>query len=567
MDPTSPSDRSAPGLARRLARLVPAVLPLAILLVTGLAGLDFGRHWDERLRLNSLRQAVENETLLPDAYNYPSLPFWLGVAALAPEVLGDLPTHPTEFAELQRELGPFVMGEEFRLRLRGVFLVLSSLMVLWVYLAHLRWRGRAGEALLAATLAGLSFEFAYHARWIAPDMVNNQFAALCLLLCLCAFGSPRPRTWLLGATVVAGLATGTKYTAGMLLVPVLTGLVLAVLAARRARRAPGAQNPFTTATTVLDPRPWSTLGLALVLFVATFLATTPGALLQPFSFYRDVRFEMWHYGEKGHFGFTIEAGLPHLVAQLRYLAGAALSPIPALSFALFLLVPIGAAALVRESRPLAALILAFPLLFLLYMSGQVVFFVRNPLLVLPFLALLGARGAAALGAVSPWAPLRHLPLGLALVLLGVHGGWLAWAAGTIRDRAPERVQARFVPQLDRWLARREGELVYLDPRLLPALELHAARERPNLTHDPLAPARWAVVLPPANLGLLERLPSNRPGSIRREFGPRVVNREYYWTWRDPQILVTSLEYARASGLVPDPGRAPPGEEGPEEPGR
>jgi hypothetical protein len=533
------------SIARLIGRLLPVSLPLGLLLVTGFLGLDFGRHWDEWLQMRSVSRAVEQELLLPDSYNYPSVSFWLTVAALAPEVLADPPTTRVELAALQERLLPQLMDQGFRLRVRGVFLVVSSLIVLWTYLAQLRWRGRVGEALLAATLIGLSFELAYHARWIAPDAVNAQFVALCTLLLICAWSAPRPRAWLLASAVSAGLATGTKYTAGLLLAPILIGLLGAVWAARR---TPGA-DPGRAGVPLVPLQP-STLPIALLLFAATFLATTPGALLQPFSFFHDVRFEVRHYGYKGHYGYTVEAGLPHLLAQLRYLGGAALSPFEPLAWALAGLVLVGAGALVVESRRLALLLLVFPVLFVLYMSTTVVLFVRNLLLVLPFMALLGARGAGALGSLLPAAAGRHAALGLALLLLAVHGSWLAHAADTIRDRGQAPFAARFVGDFDRWLAAREPELVYVAPAVATALEAYSGRPRPNLSQDPGVPTRLAAFLPPRRTYVLENLPSNRPGSIVRAFGPLEVNLAYYWTWPEPRILVTERDYAQAHGLIP-----------------
>src|SRR5690606_25470571 len=135
-------------------------------------------------------------------------------------------------------------------------------------------------------------------RWIAPDALNAQFTALCLLALVAAARSPRPRPWFFAAACAAGLATGTKYTAGLLLVSVLAGLVAAAVAARRAPPSPTGAGPA-------GPRLTRAIPIALGIFALTFLLTTPGALLQPFTFFRDVRFEALHYGERGHYGFTI----------------------------------------------------------------------------------------------------------------------------------------------------------------------------------------------------------------------------------------------------------------------
>jgi 4-amino-4-deoxy-L-arabinose transferase-like glycosyltransferase len=66
---------------------------------------------------------------------------------------------------------------------------------------------------------------AYHARWLVPDSMMMQFAALMLMLLSYAHTRPDPRFWLKCAAAAAGLACGTKYTGGILLVPIIISLL------------------------------------------------------------------------------------------------------------------------------------------------------------------------------------------------------------------------------------------------------------------------------------------------------------------------------------------------------
>ena len=65
----------------RLVNMLPVLLPLLILVWTGLIGVDFGYHWDENwAQLHPVRQSVATGSLLPNFYIYPSVNYWLNLA-------------------------------------------------------------------------------------------------------------------------------------------------------------------------------------------------------------------------------------------------------------------------------------------------------------------------------------------------------------------------------------------------------------------------------------------------------------------------------------------------------
>ena len=69
-----------------LLRHASVLLPLVLLIGTGLRGLDFGLHWDERpWQIGPVKQMVRSGTLLPEYYNYPSFDYWLNLLVLAPD--------------------------------------------------------------------------------------------------------------------------------------------------------------------------------------------------------------------------------------------------------------------------------------------------------------------------------------------------------------------------------------------------------------------------------------------------------------------------------------------------
>jgi hypothetical protein len=298
--------------------------------------------------------------------------------------------------------------------------------VLWVYLLVLRWRRSVAEAFLAAALLGLSWEFSYHARWIAPDLVMTSFAALTMLFVMQASRRHDGRRALYGAAIAAGLAAGTKYQCALLLLPIL----MEALWARRRQRVPAG---------VLR----SVLPL-LAVFAGTFIATTPAVLLDTGRVVRWILYVLNQYKSGDHGGYSVPAGLTHLWRMLVYLGADFFSTNLAVALGGSLFVLLGTWGLIRESRWQAALFLSFPTIYLLYMSTQRVFIVRNVLVVTPFLAVLGARGVSLTfvwlrGARVAWLRgARHALVAVAIVAVVINAAWLYRAARSIVAATPQR---------------------------------------------------------------------------------------------------------------------------------
>jgi len=387
----------------------------------------------------------------------------------------------------------------------------------------LRWRGRTGEALLAASLLGLSWEVGYHARWAAPDVVMTMSVALCVMALVRALDAPEKRRWLWLGALAAGLATGTKYNAGLLLLPLLgVGWAVGRGALLRER--------------------FAILAKLVATFAATFLVTTPGAVLRPLVFLQNVRFEMRHYGELGQYGFTVGAGRDHLTRNLDYLATTLPSPYLVASLAVTLLVLVGAGVLVRESRGKALLLVGVPLLYLAYLSMQRVLFVRNLLFLAPFGAVLAARGAGALADLVPGTRWRRVVGAAVGVLLLANLYFGVAAAETIRDRQSDR----FVQELGEYLVAHPGARYFVTPQV--ARRMKAAEvELPESAVTELGEAAgcdyfvgWRHELRP-----VEHWPGLMKGELVRVFGPLEVNLDWYATWPEPHIVVLERDVARS----------------------
>jgi hypothetical protein len=202
---------------------------------------------------------------------------------------------------------------------------------------------------------------------------------------------------------------------------------------------------------LFDRRHWF---LRVTLFglvaVVTFFLTTPYALVVPREFLGALRAEAHHYAT-GHLGRTVPRGLPMLWTYVRYLA---------LNFGWipFLLSSVGVVVLVRREPRLSALLFAFPVAFVGYMSMQRVFFDRNTMSLHPFVALTLAVAvlelpgwlAAAVASFRPALASRFTArlLAAAVFLLVVAG--VPWR-GVARAYSP-RVEPR--NDVMRWLVRR-----------------------------------------------------------------------------------------------------------------
>jgi hypothetical protein len=503
----------------RLLGLAPVVGVLLLFVVTGLRGIDFGNHWDEDIQRRAVMQAVKRDTLLPSFYKYPSVSFALSVAAATPEIIEQTSVHRgglTTVLETDTEaVVKHVQSRSYKLRARRLFLLASALSVLWIALAArasgATWLG----SLFAAALLGCSWELAYHARWIAPDTVMVQFTALCLAALLAARSSPRTAGLCCLAAIAAGLAAGTKYPGGILLFAVL---------------------PASLHCAAREGRSLLRAGFgSLLLFAAAYLISTPGTLLEPRLFLNDLAYESAHYA-KGHWGFTVDAGVDHLSRAACYLGFDLFSDYTALSVGVILLALIGAVQAWRESKPLFALLVLLPLVYLVFVGTKRVMFVRNLLFLAPFLALLATRGAGWIARALPRPAAVAFGVGLALAC-AANARTLLQAATEIQARGP----AALGRELADHLARHEDQRYHLTKGALRCLT-EAGLEVPAHAQHPEEGADRIACLPDDIRGHL-MWPSNVPDRLVAALGPRSVNYGWYTTWNEPWIAVVTPDFA------------------------
>ena len=520
---------------RRVAQRLRAEWPVAIvaaaagmLIWTGLIGLDFGIHWDEKAQYHDVNQSIETGVLLSlDYHNYPSMTYVFAVAGQGTQVFRRL------------EVGPPLSPREFYLSARRLFLVAVALSGFWLY-AALRLLVRRSAAVVGACAFLLSWQLGYHARWIAPDGLLIHATSLFLFVILLAWRAPPTSRLRYAPIVVAAIAATAKYQGAVFLLPAMMLLWL----------RPRPDRPLRQERLLAVAVPAGA-------FAALFLLWNPAMVLEPRAFYTDVAFEITHYRTThGHFSgparpYDVENPWTFAPLLVRYLLLPMPSYAPLIAVAVDGLAVIGALRLVRTSRHLAALVLVPMGIAFLYYCTLHVFIVRNFLFFLPVMAFLAALGVEQL---LSWPAARRLPLpavGFALVSVAMALSALhlhrsattipAAAEGTARELAAE-------------LQRRPGEIA-LSPgsRAMLAAHGHAPVAGPGV-----AEAQGLAVLQSevnARHYWLRSWPSTGWRTFRT-LGPEDVDYSFYATWEgaDRVILLTrgQIETYLAPGSTEGP---------------
>ncbi len=499
---------------------VPAAL-FAFSLACSLAGLDFGWHWDEDWVLAPLADAVRRHSFLPGRYLRPSLCFDLAFAALIPTALRSAWLHGV--AGSAGRLAEVCMSSSFRLGLRAVFAAVSCAGVFAVYKLALDLVEDGACAALAAALFALSWEFGYHSRWIAPDALMTALAAASMAFAFAKDAGPRGRPW---AAAAAGLACGAKYTAGLLMAPILWSY----LSEPAGRRRDAGREP----------------GILWLVFGGVYLLTTPGTVLEPAAFMGALSAQRAAYAGVGELGYAyvVPAGVPHFHLIVDYLSRALFSRYADVSLALFALVPVGAWSLLRREPRRGAAFLSFPVLYVAAFGLSRLMIVRNLLILLPFLAVLAAAGAREIHARAFAGKAYRLAWPALLAgLLAVEAAWLAAAAWSVYARR----RMDYAVDLADFVDSRPATTFRLSPLAVARLAAEDEKSRNNISLvDSSGETLAAFFISEAKD---EELPANRLSDVIDWFGPADVNPVYYPTWRaNNHILVVPIDVARRLGV-------------------
>ena len=353
-----------------------------------------------------------------------------------------------EAPRLFHRLSTHVGSKDYILNVRTISLTISLFSIFWVYLAVWNWRRSWTESLLAASLLGLSWEMAYHARWFVPDSMMMQFAALMLMFLSYAHRSSHPGAWLKCAAVAVGLACGTKYTGGILLVPlmisvfsylktwpllvkhrktivlfvssillggalgyiagighrdqymvVLAGCIAGGLFSKwlSQKKLESWLRPSKTTISGTNQLEFS-LSVQIRLYVGifflvglAFLITTPALMLEPVKVWEFVLHQKSTYSNAGINGYGVLEQLDHLQRMIIYLSAVLFSTNTAIAIFFAIMSLIGLYCL-RAEKALVMILALVIVIYILYISRYQLMYVRNLQILIPFLAILSAIG-------------------------------------------------------------------------------------------------------------------------------------------------------------------------------
>ncbi|HEX4805009.1 MAG TPA: glycosyltransferase family 39 protein [Conexibacter sp.] len=290
--------------------------------------------------------------------------------------------------------------------------LLGTTAVWLLHLAGARLLDRS-VGLLAAAIGAVAFLPVFYGHLALNDVPAMAAATLALLGAALVLRGRPLRGALLGG-LAAGLAAGTKYTAGIALLPLLTAIVVQA----RAERTPSLRAAVVP------------LGAACAAALAGFLVANPYALLDLRGFRAGVvQQRTLTSGENlPKLGLTQSSGIVYYLWSLTWGLGW-IPALAALGGALRLLVAV-------RYRSLALVLLPAPVLYLLAMGLQERYFGRWLLPVLPIAILLAAyAGIEAARAAGRRAPRLALPAA-ALVAVAL------LAQGLVHSLHDDRVLAR-----------------------------------------------------------------------------------------------------------------------------
>ncbi|MEQ1728493.1 MAG: hypothetical protein ABL982_08930 [Vicinamibacterales bacterium] len=504
--------------------------------------LPYPQHVDEAFLTGPAHRTVVTGNLHPYTFNYPSLPKYLAAAGMAVGFIQSATR--LELREVQ-DIGnvgyPYYDSKRPMQTARRLYALLGVVALSMSGISAWLAFGRPAVLVTAPLVLLLSPLYWFHTwTYLNVDLVAASFASLALAATLAA----TRRTSLFQAAVLpgacAGLATGSKYTLAITIVPVLLGIVLCQPRGQRLRGC----------------------AAALVAMVVAFLVAVPYSLLDIPGFLNGVASEAFHYAS-GHRGYNEEPGLLQFLYYARHVASE-------FGIAGVVVAMVGLAALARADWRRALVLVSLPTVLLVMLSAQRVHFPRNVLSLHPIVAIWIAIGLSIMHewlgrllAQRAWSrrvPGWLLKPGLALLLFV---GLLP--VGHLVAVARVRVDSRNLATsflLDRvpadWAIAVPAQLGF-DTRPLEAagrrvvkVDLQSARDAGSLSAVLGTVPTPAVVLVP-RWGADDRFPNSALATVLNQVQPRwrplrafgsndvLVNYSYSTPWGDPSFTVSVLE--------------------------
>ncbi len=317
-------------------------------------GITFGFplmiHADEKKIVNRAFKIIESGEMNPHFFNYPTGYIYTQAALLGMvDIAVKATSNPDGITSADKETLHFAG--------RFLTILLSMGTILIVYIIGTLLAGKTG-GLAAAVFTAFSFLHVSNSFVVTVDSPMVFWCMLSFLMSLLIMEKgPKPKYYILAA-VFAGFAVGTKYTAFIIVLPLLYAHFY---------------SNFFSLRKSIDIKIIS----IMLLVVLAFLVTTPYALLDFGTFKKDILFESRHYSTR-HIG--ADTGADSYKSYFLFLIdGFGIIP--------FIISIAGIGCLMVKDRKKGFFLLLFPLVFFLFIGRYKVHFARNLLAVIPFLSV------------------------------------------------------------------------------------------------------------------------------------------------------------------------------------
>lgn len=325
---------------------------------------------DEAHHYNRTVNMVKTGELNPHYFHKPSLHFYLRMPVVWASYLwskhkGYLSSLEDIRTNNRYGLGTyaFTASHEGIVKWNRAFsLLLSLCLILLTFVIAYQVTSSLPISVAAGLLASCSPALIEYSSVIGVDVLMSMFCCASVYAALRFVSSPSNFKLFLSAAL-AGLAISSKYNAA----PVIAVPIIALFVSERR----------------VDFGKSFLAGLTTVLF---FFLASPFILVTLHTFIKDVSYEVWHYGVAGHAGHSANPGLDQIVFYSKWFANEGFG-FTASIFALFGLLIL----LVKPSKESWVLI-SLPILFFGLMIAQKTNFVRNMLVMIPFLSIFAAIG-------------------------------------------------------------------------------------------------------------------------------------------------------------------------------
>lgn len=410
-------------------RLVPWYAGLALLCAGALLLLfrhiggtvPYPYHADEGFISGPASNILVTGDLHPPRFNYPSLPTYYAAAAMAFGFLrGAAHLEIRDVSQIGQVGYPHYDTPRVMQTARQAFAVLSVLCLAMTGIsAWLAFRKPAAMVLAPLILFAGTLYFRHSWLYLNVDIVGTSFVMLTAAACLAGIRRPSiPRSAILPG-IFAGLATGSKYTLALAILPVLVAIGLYF---PRRRVLAG----------------WFAAVAALVL---AFLAAVPYSLVDIPGFLNGVGYEVFHYAS-GHAGFAGEPGWEQVVYYARHFADE-------FGYVAAILAVAGLVLFTLADWRRAAVVAAFPAGLFWLLVWQRVHFTRNALPAEPLVAMFSAYAVVAIhgwlvqaAARRQWTARKRPVAALAALVLALCAVPVWHLADHLRDRTDSRNLAR-----------------------------------------------------------------------------------------------------------------------------